>query len=103
MNQAIFFYSDRCPHCERVLPEIVDLFNRAGIPLVIRKPTLVEMSAIPGYPTLALPAADGIREKAILLVGAQIAEKLRSEPELLNGSTDDSLPEPSTCDGKTAV
>jgi len=103
MNWSVFFYSDRCPHCERVLPEIVDLFNRRGIPLVIRKPTLVEMSAIPGYPTLLLPEAAGTRPQPILLVGTQIAEKLRSEPELLNGSSNHRLAESSAGDGNAAV
>lgn len=99
MAQPIYFFSDRCPHCERTLPEIVDLFSRRGIQLVIRKPTLVEMSAIPGYPALLLPALAGVRHQPILLVGTQIADKLRNEPELIDGPTDDCLPKPAAGHG----
>jgi hypothetical protein len=98
MYRCIYYYVDTCAYCERVLPEIVDFFTTRGIPLVIRKPTIVEKPSISGYPALLIRG-----EPSILLVGTQILDKLRATPELLNGCADNSLTEFAASDGDAAL
>lgn len=82
MLWPIYYYIDGCGYCERVLPDIVALFVKRAIPLLIRKPTPVEKPDIPGYPALLLPGRDG---PPILLVGSEIVRVLQERPELLDG------------------
>ena len=94
----IYFYVDSCAYCERVLPEIIDFFSTQGIPLVIRKPTIVERPSIKGYPALLIQG-----DKPVLLVGTQILDKLKGFPELLNGRTDNRLPDAAASDGDSSL
>ena len=98
MYKHIYFYVDTCSYCELVLPQIVDFFSTRGIPLVIRKPTIVERPAIPGYPALLVQGSP-----PVLLVGTQILDTLRDTPELLNGPADNRLPEPPASNGDAAL
>lgn len=74
-----YFYIDGCGYCERVLPEIAELFAAKSIQLVIRKPTIVEKPAIKGYPALLLPRGEG---PPLLLIGTGILDALRERPDL---------------------
>lgn len=97
---CVFFFIDKCGYCERVLPQVVEFFTARSIPLVIRKPTLAEQPAIPGYPALMIPRGS---DKPILLVGTNVLEALLSKPELLNGAPCDRLQGPPTGDGHAGV
>ncbi len=98
MYRYVYFYIDRCAYCERILPEIVDFFSTRGIPLVIRKPTIVERPSIKGYPALMVHG-----EPPVLLVGTQILDRLRDFPELLNGRADNRFPESSADNGDSSL
>jgi len=98
MQWCVYFYIDTCAYCERILPQIVDFFTTRGIPLVIRKPTIVEKPFIKGYPALKIPG-----DPPVLLVGTQILDRLRDFPELLNGSVDNRLTESAAGDGDSSL
>lgn len=98
MSWCIYFYVDTCPYCERILPGIIDFFTTRGIPLVIRKPTIVERPSIKGYPALLIHG-----DNPTLLVGTEILETLRDTPELLNGCVDHRLPESAAFDGDSPL
>lgn len=98
MYRCVYFYIDTCAYCERILPEIIDFFSTRAIPLVIRKPTIVERPSIKGYPALLIRS-----EPPVLLVGTQILDKLKDSPELLNGCTDDSLSELAAGNGDSSL
>lgn len=98
MNWHVYFYVDTCAYCERILPEIVDFFSTRTIPLVIRKPTIVERPSIKGYPALLVNG-----DKPVLLVGTQILDTLRDFPELLNGRADNRLPESAAGNGDSSL
>lgn len=97
---CVFFFIDKCGYCERALPQIVEFFIARSIPLVIRKPTLAEQPAIPGYPALMIPRGS---EKPILLIGTNILEALLAKPELLDGAPLDRHQDPSAGDGHAGV
>jgi len=97
-NWSIYFYVDTCAYCERILPQIVDFLITQGIPLVIRKPTIVEKPSIKGYPALLTNG-----DPPVLLVGTQILDTLRDDPELLNGRADHRLPEPPAAHGDPSL
>ena len=101
MSAHVFFFIDGCGYCERILPEIVDFYTRTNIQLVIRKPTMVEKDAIPGYPALLIPGRVGSRP--LLLVGTNILGALHRDPELLNGSVGNHLANPAPSDGDAGV
>lgn len=85
-----FLYSDTCPLCEPTLIAVLPIFERLKQRLIIRKPTLAEMS-VPGfsYPALVLPRGfHGIPHHAVL-IGTGIAQAIRdvleSEKRLIDG------------------
>ncbi len=98
MKWHVYYYVDSCVYCERILPEIIDFFSTRAIPLVIRKPTIVERPSIKGYPALLVQG-----ETPVLLVGTQILDTLRDFPELLNGRTDNRLPESAAGNGNSSL
>jgi hypothetical protein len=98
VNWCVYYYIDTCAYCERILPEIVDYFTTRDIPLVIRKPTIVERPSIQGYPALRTNG-----DPPLLLVGTHILDTLKDTPELLHGRADHRLSEPATGDGDSAL
>ncbi len=76
---AVLLVAEGCQGCEIAVREVGFLFAEAGLPLVVRKPTLVEQEDLPGVPALHIPKV-GVSD--LLLVGEDMAEALRERPEL---------------------
>lgn len=79
MPTAVFLYSETCPRCVPTLLAAAALFDEYGEPLIVRKPTLDELS-MPGFafPALWLPKQPTPGSRDVILIGDNLVGAART-------------------------